>query len=401
MFLLGSWYMDRKGVPQDMLVGYKWARRASETCIERGVNVENNKASLVEIDALISQLTGGAVPSGDGDGLEAALRRRAEAGDAKAGCELGEALMARGEAAEAVKWVRWAAEEKAFMSAMALLGEWYSEGKGVPQDELEAFKWWRRAYETNIERGIDVEHYKAMLVKADAKISLLTGGAGSSGGGDGLEAELRRLAEAGDADAGCVLGETLMARGEEAEAVKWVRWAAEEKGDAEAMKLLGEWYDEGKGVPQDQIESCKWSRRACETAIERGVEVEANTASLAACDAHICRLSGGPDVSSVNRTAVKKAKARLEEDPENKGLADMLEQLQLERVCDGCGASARDEGVRLSICTRCRQAFFCSQACLERSYERHEPDCTRLRAQRKRERAEAKEAEEKERAEGW
>ena len=52
--------------------------------------------------------------------------------------------------------------------------------------------------------------------------------------------------------------------------------------------------------------------------------------------------------------------------------------------------SARDEGVRLRVCTRCRQAFFCSQACLERSYERHKPDCTRLRAQRKaRERAEA------------
>ena len=122
---------------------------------------------------------------------------------------------------------------------------------------------------------------------------------------------------------------------------------------------------------------------------------------LATCDAHICRLSGGPDVSSVNRTAVKKAKALLEEDPKKEGLTDILEKLQLDRVCDGCGASARDEGVRLSICTRCRQAFFCSQACLERSYERHEPDCTRLRAQRKRERAEAKEAEEKERAEGW
>ena len=45
--------------------------------------------------------------------------------------------------------------------------------------------------------------------------------------------------------------------------------------------------------------------------------------------------------------------------------------------------SARDEGVRLRVCTRCRQAFFCSQACLERSYERHKPDCTRLRAQRR------------------
>ncbi len=69
----------------------------------------------------------------------------------------------------------------------------------------------------------------------------------------------------------------------------------------------------------------------------------------------------------------------------------MLENLKLVRVCDGCGASARDEGVRLRVCTRCRQAFFCSQACLERSYERHKPDCTRLRMQRKaRERAEAK-----------
>ena len=96
-------------------------------------------------------------------------------------------------------------------------------------------------------------------------------------------------------------------------------------------------------------------------------------------------------MSAANRAAVKKVKAALEEDPENEGLAGMLEGLKLVRVCDGCGASARDEGVRLRVCTRCRQAFFCSQACLERSYERHKPDCTRLRAQRKaRERAEAK-----------
>ena len=117
--------------------------------------------------------------------------------------------------------------------------------------------------------------------------------------------------------------------------------------------------------------------------------MEANKALLAACDARICQLSGGPDVSAANRAAVKKVKAALEEDPENEGLAGMLERLKLVRVCDGCGASARDEGVRLRVCTRCRQAFFCSQACLECSYERHKPDCTRLRAQRQaRERAE-------------
>jgi len=171
--------------------------------------------------------------------------------------------------------------------------------------------------------------------------------------------------------------------------IKWVRWAAEEKGDAEGMALLAQWYFEGKGVPQDKLESYKWARRAAKTEIEQGVDVEENKAMMVAFDAHICRLSGGPDVSSANRAAVKKVKAALEEDPENEVLAGMLENLKLVRVCDGCGASVRDEGVRLRVCTRCRQAFFCSQACLERSYERHKPDCTRLRAQRKaRERAE-------------
>ena len=154
--------------------------------------------------------------------------------------------------------------------------------------------------------------------------------------------------------------------------------------------LLGKWYSEGKGVPQDTLEGYKWMRRACETSSEQGFKVEANKARVAVIDANICRLSNSPDASSANRAAVKKVKAALEEDPENEALAGMLEILKLDRVCDGCGVSARDEGVRLRVCTRCSQAFFCSQACLERSFERHKPDCTRLRAQRKaRERAKA------------
>merc|ERR1719174_3421692 len=329
------------------------------------------------------------------------LRRLAEAGDAYAGHLLGQTLMARGDAAEAVKWVRWAAEEKGDAEAMHLLGRWYMDGKGGPQDELEGHKWARRYYGTYVERGVNVEHNKAMLVKTDAMISLLTGGTGPSVDGDGLMVELRRLAEAGDAKAGCELGETLMARGEEAEAVKWMRWAAEEKSDAEAMHILGRWYMDGKGVPQDKFEGYKWMRRAHEASSEQGFKVEANKARVAVIDANICRLSNSPDASSANRAAVKKVKAALEEDPEDESLAGMLKDLKLARVCDGCGASARDEGVRLRVCTRCRQAFFCSQACLERSYKRHKPDCTRLRAQRKRERVEAREKETaRERADG-
>merc|ERR1719504_305982 len=91
----------------------------------------------------------------------------------------------------------------------------------------------------------------------------------------------------------------------------------------------------------------KWSRRTYEMFIERGINMEFNKARLAVLEAHICRLSGGPDVSAANRAAVKKVKAALEEDPENEELAGMLDHLKLVRVCDGCGASARDEGVRV------------------------------------------------------
>ena len=140
-----------------------------------------------------------------------------------------------------------------------------------------------------------------------------------------------------------------------------------------------------------ELAGLRWARRTCKLSIEQGINVGYNEALLATCDAHIRRLSDGPDVSSVNRAAVKKVKATLEEDAKDVSLAGLLEELKLMRVCDGCGVSVRDEGVRLRVCTRCRQAFFCSQACLERSYKRHKPDCTRLRAQGKaRERAEAK-----------
>ena len=71
---------------------------------------------------------------------------------------------------------------------------------------------------------------RANNASAKDKADGAAGAAAAAGGctpcdGPG-ETELRRRAEAGDALAGGLLGEVLMERGEEAEAVKWVRWAA-------------------------------------------------------------------------------------------------------------------------------------------------------------------------------
>ena len=54
-----------------------------------------------------------------------------------------------------------------------------------------------------------------------------------------------------------------------------MRWAAEEKGYAPAMWVLGSWYGEGKGVQQDMLEGAKWARRAYETLFEQGFNVDA------------------------------------------------------------------------------------------------------------------------------
>ena len=47
------------------------------------------------------------------------------------------------------------------------------------------------------------------------------------------------------------------------EAVKWFRKAAE-RGDADAQFMLGTFYENGEGVPQDDREAVKWYRKAVE-----------------------------------------------------------------------------------------------------------------------------------------
>ena len=74
-------------------------------------------------------------------------------------------------------------------------------------------------------------------------------------------ADLRASAEAGDAEAQCILG-GLNVTGvgvppDAAAAVAWYRRAAEQ-GDATAQSNLGRMYDQGLGVPPDAVEALMW-----------------------------------------------------------------------------------------------------------------------------------------------
>jgi len=186
------------------------------------------------------------------------LRQGAENGDADAqfnlGCRYAFGQGVPKDDEEAVKWYRRSAEQ-GYANAQYNLGCRYEKGQGVPKDDEEAVKWYRRA----AEQGNAI---------AQAKLGVCY----EMGQGVPKDVEeavkwYRRAAEQGNAIAQYNLG-LCYANGkgvpkDEAEAAKWYRKAAEQ-GGGEAQCNLGNCYYQGKGVPKDEEEAVKWYRRAAE-----------------------------------------------------------------------------------------------------------------------------------------
>lgn len=150
----------------------------------------------------------------------AALKARAEAGDAKAQVELGTA---------------------------------YASGQGVTADDREALKWFRKAAEKSNPAG---EYSLAEMYLTGRGISADLSEAGKW---------MRRAAEDGDARAQFNLA-AMYTQGQgvakdDNEAAKWMRKAADQ-GLAAGQFGLGSMYAHGKGVPQSAVEAVKWYRKA-------------------------------------------------------------------------------------------------------------------------------------------
>jgi hypothetical protein len=99
------------------------------------------------------------------------------------------------------------------------LGWMYANGEGVPKDEMEAMKWYRKAADQGY---------------AQAQYSL-----------------------------GVMYDSGFSAPKDLVEAVKWFRKAANQ-GHAGAQYNLGFLYDNGRGVPKDEAEAVKWYRKAAD-----------------------------------------------------------------------------------------------------------------------------------------
>jgi len=151
-----------------------------------------------------------------------ALRRQAEAGDAKAQVQLGLAYASgdgvAADEAEAVVWFRKAAE-KGDASGEYFLSEMYLTGRGGTVDTAEAVKWLKRSAEHGDARG--QSNLAVLYVQ-----------------GQGVPKD-------------------------EAEAAKWMRKAADQ-GSAAGQFGLGSMYAHGRGVPRSETEAATWYRKAAD-----------------------------------------------------------------------------------------------------------------------------------------
>ena len=164
------------------------------------------------------------------------------------------------------------AEEKALITlspkASALLQSWcqkgedHYDGKGVPQNYVEAAKWFRMA----AEKG----HARAQSWLG----SLFEGGNGVVQNLDEAIAWYRKSAEQGDIYGQYCLGECYLngigVTENYNESAKWFRKAAEQ-GDAWSQYHLGSFYEGGDGVPQDYAEAVRWYQMAAKNNFENAM----------------------------------------------------------------------------------------------------------------------------------
>ena len=153
-----------------------------------------------------------------------------------------------------VEWIRTAAID-GNPEGQAILGEMYSEGAGVPENQETAVKWYRKAA---LQGNADAQYYLGECYYL---------GKGVAENDAEAVKWFQKAAVQGDTYAQYYLGECYyLGRGvaeNDAEAVKWFQKAANQE-HAGAQYYLGECYYLGRGVAENDAKAVKWFQKAAE-----------------------------------------------------------------------------------------------------------------------------------------
>jgi uncharacterized protein len=147
--------------------------------------------------------------------------------------------------------------------AMARLGDYYYEGKSVPQNYQEALRWFERgakAGNLRAKMGLAALYEEGKGVKVDHAAARRLYGEAAEAGDPGSMAYLAYMCETG-----------IGGPADHALALQWYRKAAA-AGDGNAMTYLGALYEEGKGgLPHDDAKAMDFYQRAAAAGVAEGV----------------------------------------------------------------------------------------------------------------------------------
>ena len=177
-----------------------------------------------------------------------AVKKAAEQGHADAQYNLG-AIYSRGEGVpedddEAVRWYRKAAEQ-GDAAAQTKLGTMYIIGKGVPEDTAEAVHWYRKAAEQG-DAGIQAYVWFS--------IAAARGVENAKNANEMLTGEMTRAEITEAQKLSRKYWDSLYTDEDDVLNARWYRKVAEQ-GHAWAQARLGDMYDNGEGVPEDDIQA--------------------------------------------------------------------------------------------------------------------------------------------------
>jgi len=220
---LGVMYENGEGVPQFHAEAVKWYRAAAK---QGDQDAKDAISQLVNKGVIRSDERPAQVPSSSGPSYFA----------------VGLAAYDRGDYQAAMKEWRPHAEQGG-VAAQYYLGEMYQYGRGVPQQNSEAAKWYRLA----AKQGYSRAQRALKLLPGNGSIADTPSSSGPSYFAVGLAA---------------------YDRGDYQAAMKEWRPHAEQGGVA-AQYYLGEMYQYGRGVPQQNSEAAKWYRLAAKQGYSR------------------------------------------------------------------------------------------------------------------------------------
>lgn len=232
---LASMYFNGYGVAQNYGVALKWFQKSAK----RGNIEAQNSMGNIYRDGLGVQ-----------QDFEEALKwyqKSADQGNADAQNSLGGMYLAGNgvdeNASEALKWYQKSANQ-GNANAQNSLGNLYHEGQGTKQNYAEALKWYLQSANqgnADAQNSLGNMYYSQEAVAEDPA-------------GAGLLNKMKNIFGKKKKDP---------AQLNYAEAAKWYLKAAEQ-GNADAQQRLGDMYEEGQGVEQNDEEAWKWHQKASE-----------------------------------------------------------------------------------------------------------------------------------------